>query len=813
MPDQRSEPPRLDPCRFEPPRFEPLRDGALLLCLGIAAVANFLAHRNFYFEDAFITYRYADHLAQGLGMVFNPGERVLGASSALYTLLLAALTRLGLGVVDAGGWVYAISLSASGWIVARHLAAKGLANAGVVFALLAAWGAGGTLRFFGMETALYILLIVASVAWAARTADAKSPWVMGLLLGLTCLTRYDGVIIAFVVGLYLWSRRRRPPWSEAFITCGILGLWLLFAWQYFGSPLPNTLGAKAGDSSVSSYMLSAWRNLQVALFSPLHYRWSLPSWPWRYAIWLLLVVPSLLLGRRLTRRHPSLWMWPGITLLLFTGYAVIGPPKDHHWYQMPSLYCFLVFAVAAWGEAWRPLPRHWLRAASLVLIVASAVAIPLTAAKEGRHHETGGPPGRITSYRQFADWILERGLSDTSILTHEPGFLTFHTGQRAIDAAGLVTKGIYFHGPQDRRSGLFELIDHFEPDFLVLKQDRPSLAPRLTERYRKVSEGMPNLALFISHRLYRERSDVMQRPWLEDAPAAPVSSIEASSGEASSGEASTGEASAAATESPIGGWRVIGRPFDSAAGTGIAWTVPKVIDFDEISFAFGANSREVQLEVLVDDAVVWQLDDRGRSRQAQREVLSLYPWRGRLARLRLHDADADRGALSFSDLRLHRYASKKILQDFESSDGEAFWQPQENTGSAVESAQGGAQALPVQSNRAMGLRFGFQQTQGRRLASSLGSEQPRRFFSRPFTLSEDRLQMMVYDLGGPATSLSLWVDGERVRAFKGTASGQLRMLRWGVKAWRGQRAVLQLRDDDGEAHKGLAIDALLLYSY
>ncbi len=800
--------------RFEPPRLEQLRDGALLLCLGIAAVANFLAHRHFYFEDAFITYRYADHLARGMGMVFNPGERVLGASSALYTLLLAALTRLGLSVVDAGGWVYAICLSGSGWIVARHLAAKGLANAGVIFALLAAWGAGGTLRFFGMETALYILLIVASVSWAAKHPDGKSPWLMGILLGLTCLTRYDGVVIAFVIGLYLWSRRRRPPWSEAFITCGIFGLWLLFAWLYFGSPLPNTLGAKAGDSSIGSYVLSAWRNLQVALFSPLHYRWSLPPWQWRYLIWLLLVLPSLLLGRRLTRRHPSLWMWPAITTLLFSGYAIIGPPKDHHWYQMPSLYCFLVFAVAAWGEFLRPVPRQWRQTGALLLTVASAVAIPLSAAREGRLHETGGPPGRITSYRQFADWILERDLSDTSILTHEPGFLTFHTGQRAIDAAGLVTKGIYFHGPRNRRSGLFELIDHFEPDFLVLKQERPSLAPQLTARYRKVSEGMPNLALFISHKLYAERSAAMRAPWL---------------GQTSPPDAtSPSPAPGGATESPKGGWRVIGQPFDSAAGTGIAWTAAKTIDFDEISFVFGANSRQTQLEMLVDDTVLWQLNGDGRSAQAGKEILTLYPWRGRRGRLRLQDADSEQGALSFADLRLHRYASQQLLQDFESPDGRAFWRPSETGKADRASGDGGApleggipsndlaardRGSPVQSNHDLGLRFGFQQTQGLRVASSLGTAAPRRYFSRPFTLSEDRLQMMVYDLAGPETSLSLWVHGERVRAFKGTDSGQLRMLRWGVKAWRGQRAVLQLRDEDGEAHKGLAIDALLLYSY
>ena len=776
-------------------RLETSRDGALLLCLGVATVANFLALRHYYFEDAFITYRYADNLARGMGMVFNPGERVLGASSALYTLLLATLARLGLNVVDAGGWIYATSLSASGWLVARHLAARGMANAGVVFALMAAWGVGGTLRFFGMETALYILLIVASVTWAAEHGDSDSPWGTGILLGLTCLTRYDGVIIAFVIGLYLWARRRRPPWSEAFITCAILGLWLLFAWSYFGSPLPNTLGAKAGDSTVVSYLLATWGDLQMALFSPLQFRWVAPPAGWRVLLLVGLVSPVPWVGRRLTGRHPSLWMWLGIAVLLLLGYAVIGPPKEHRWYQIPSFYCFLVFVVAAWGEALRGMSRHWTRTAALVSILISIVAIPSSAWREGRHHENGGPPGRIPAYRQFADWILDRQLGDTSILTYEPGFLTFHTGQQAIDAAGLVTKGIYFHGPKTRRSGLFELIDHFAPDFLVLNQHRPTLADKITSRYVKVSEGMPSLALFMSKALYAERSDAVQRPWLEPPKAAP---------EATS-DSATRTAMTAVTED--NGWQVFGKPFDSPEGTGIAWTPSTTIDFDEIGFVFAASSPETRLQVLVDDTILWELDVRYRGPQPQAEILALYPWQGRQGRLRLQDGDAEGGRLSFSQLRLVRYRGKRLLEDFESPEAAAFWQPIDPGGDP-------AAAEPLlQSNRRLGLRLGFQQTQGRRVASTLGTAQPQRRFSRPFTLTEDRLQMMVYDWGGPTTSLSLFVGEQQVRSFKGSASGELRMLRWGVKAWRGKEAVLQLRDDDGEADQGLAIDALLLYSY
>ena len=54
-------------------------------------------------DDAFITFRYARNLLGGLGFVFNAGERVLGTTTPLYTLLLAALA--GLTRVDDFPWL------------------------------------------------------------------------------------------------------------------------------------------------------------------------------------------------------------------------------------------------------------------------------------------------------------------------------------------------------------------------------------------------------------------------------------------------------------------------------------------------------------------------------------------------------------------------------------------------------------------------------------------------------------------------------------------------------------------------------------
>ena len=46
-------------------------------------------------DDAYITFRYARNLAEGLGLVYNPGEWVLGTTTPLWAILLACGYRLG----------------------------------------------------------------------------------------------------------------------------------------------------------------------------------------------------------------------------------------------------------------------------------------------------------------------------------------------------------------------------------------------------------------------------------------------------------------------------------------------------------------------------------------------------------------------------------------------------------------------------------------------------------------------------------------------------------------------------------------------
>ena len=65
--------------------------GGLILVLGLWAYSN-----RFVQDDAYISFRYADNLVHGLGLVWNPGERVEGYTNFLWVLIIATGLKLGL---------------------------------------------------------------------------------------------------------------------------------------------------------------------------------------------------------------------------------------------------------------------------------------------------------------------------------------------------------------------------------------------------------------------------------------------------------------------------------------------------------------------------------------------------------------------------------------------------------------------------------------------------------------------------------------------------------------------------------------------
>jgi arabinofuranosyltransferase len=244
---------------------------AVFVGCAIAAVTVgvVLAARRYWMcDDAFITFRYADHLVRGHGLVFNAGERVEGYTNLAWTVWTALGLRLGVPAETwAGAWGIACFaatlalLARRGWSIARAARlAWPLPAAALLGALHHEWTVFAT---SGLETSAFTLLAFAGYllvcpvdddrrADAARAGSAaqRAGWwrlaLAGAMFALASLTRPDGVLFAAVCGVWLLAGRDLRG-ALAF-AAGFAVLWLpatIWRVAYYGDVFPNTYHAKS----------------------------------------------------------------------------------------------------------------------------------------------------------------------------------------------------------------------------------------------------------------------------------------------------------------------------------------------------------------------------------------------------------------------------------------------------------------------------------------------------------------------------------------------------------------------------------------
>jgi hypothetical protein len=201
-------------------------------------------------DDAAITFRYAERIAEGRGFTYNDHERVLGASNPVLTLLLAAAVALGADVEAAARAVCLASFAASA-ILASLVAARFAGGpAGLVAGLLVS--IDPFLRYqvlSGLETGLAICLGL-GVILALQVA--RPGWA-GVLLGLAVWNKLDAGLLAIAVAAAWLAVRRSFPWSVAIPASLVVLPWTIFAWAYFGSPIPNSLTAKLQHGEANAF--------------------------------------------------------------------------------------------------------------------------------------------------------------------------------------------------------------------------------------------------------------------------------------------------------------------------------------------------------------------------------------------------------------------------------------------------------------------------------------------------------------------------------------------------------------------------------
>jgi len=229
-------------------------------------------HNRFIQDDAFISFRYAQNLAQHGELTWNPGEadRVEGYTNFLWTLLMTIPHLLDIDPVTfsmALGLFFALGSFITFW----HLSAYILTDFNYRLLALVLLGTNYTFSAYatgGLETQMQAFLVLLSTLFTLKlTSDdsLKNPLTLitlSIITALALLTRLDTALLLFIlctaIGLHLL--KAKLPLIKSAGTAAlavlpavlILGAW--FAWKlgYYGELLPNTFYAKTGGLSFNA---------------------------------------------------------------------------------------------------------------------------------------------------------------------------------------------------------------------------------------------------------------------------------------------------------------------------------------------------------------------------------------------------------------------------------------------------------------------------------------------------------------------------------------------------------------------------------
>lgn len=254
---------------------------AFVLGCGVGvSVWMFVVSRPFYHDDAYITLRYAHHLLQGQGIVWNLGESLQGYTNFLHLVLIAGLGACGVDLVVAsrfvGGGAFAGLLLGVFWLrsvwelptaqrtfsvqegapeaLSVQEGAQGAWFLSFVLLLTSAplvvWSWGGLEgNLFACFVAVGALLVMAA---SRHPKPLRLASAAGMVLAWSCLVRPEGWLFWGISWLWLGWFVARPLGSvRLFGAYGIGGLLCLvpyLCWQYayYGELIPNTFYVKVG---------------------------------------------------------------------------------------------------------------------------------------------------------------------------------------------------------------------------------------------------------------------------------------------------------------------------------------------------------------------------------------------------------------------------------------------------------------------------------------------------------------------------------------------------------------------------------------
>jgi arabinofuranosyltransferase len=414
-------------------------------------------------DDSYITYRYSRNILAGNGFTFNAGERVLGTTTPLYTIVLTGLGALTGGVkapFPIISWLLNSLIDAASCVLLFEIGKKiSSFRVSAITALI--WSIAPfsvTFAIGGLETSLFVLLLL-STAFFYLNKQSFDIW---LCASLMFLTRPDALIFVLpLLCLPLIQKYYNLYKPKAMILAAIpLISWLIFSYLYFGTLLPHSIAAKS-----VAYLLpenAAFVRLLQHFLTPFSEEYTLN--PKLLYIGFITIPLFFIVGFiSIFRKNPlalSLLIYPLLYFITFS----IAHPLIFRWYLTPPLPIYMLILLTGAesflkkfleiagekltafsslhidlnGMGWSTFTKITL---TLVLLIPLLFTINGWVIKPGHGNNSPSPEMAWIKleelYRSASIDVLAATASDSVVAAGDVGVLGYYTGRTILDTVGL----------------------------------------------------------------------------------------------------------------------------------------------------------------------------------------------------------------------------------------------------------------------------------------------------------------------------------------------------------------------------------------
>jgi len=430
-----------------------------------------LLYPHFIGDDTFIHLGFIKDFAAGKGFSFT-GVKTYGSTSPLWVILCAAFTK----IISSPELAVRI-LSALFTMTTVYLFYKVLVKNDVDKIIIYAAVASLVLNPFflrwsltGMEVtaAMSLLLLIYHLYLQKENSDSK--YLGGIAFGLAVLIRPEFLgflIIFFVYAFFISGGEKKSLFLSITMSITIVLAWLIFSYLYFGTILPNTYIAKAGDSITGFRFENAGRTIKL---------FAAGNVPEFILFGIIIIAASIVPLKKITEfnfskyikaslHQKKLWL-PIIWIAGFYIFYILKDVTVISRYSLILVPFIILIAASFLNELQDYLNPKIIRFTIILYSIVIIVVFVFMTFKVVKPASDDFVKGFQTSYMEVASIIKEDSKKhNTSVALTDIGIIGCYSGARVYDFVGLVDKTRFDF--KDNREYLIAK----KPDYLVLREE------------------------------------------------------------------------------------------------------------------------------------------------------------------------------------------------------------------------------------------------------------------------------------------------------------------------------------------------------